>query len=68
MTEDKDDPAEKRRRELLARVYSLILSWPEPKNETPTIPDYCTQNDGDCATCPLAKGELDCEGNKYSAT
>jgi hypothetical protein len=67
MTNDKDDPEEfeNRRRKALAKVYALILSWPDPEKK---LPDYCTQNDGECATCPLAKGELDCEGNKYAAT
>jgi hypothetical protein len=35
MVEDKAGAAAKARRELLARVYALILSWPDPKDETP---------------------------------
>jgi hypothetical protein len=58
MVEDQEDPAAKARRELLDRVYALILSWPDPKDNTSSIPDYCTQNDRDCATCPLSNGEL----------
>jgi hypothetical protein len=65
MTEDTNDPAEKAERELLARVYSLILSWPDPEEQAPSIPEYCTQNAGDCAACPLARGELDCKDNRF---
>jgi hypothetical protein len=65
MAENEEDPAEKERRALLARVYRFILSLPDPRDETPAVPDYCTQNDGDCAACPLANGELDCRNNKF---
>ena len=37
---------------LLARVYTLILSWADPQEEPHTLPGYCTQNDGKCRDCP----------------
>jgi len=28
-------------------------------------PDYCTQNDGHCPSCPLANDGRDCANNKF---
>jgi hypothetical protein len=42
----------------------LKFSWPDPEKK---FLDYYTQNDGECETCALAKGVLDCGGNKYAA-
>ena len=29
------------------------------------IPTYCTQNEGECRTCPLASDGFDCAGHHY---
>lgn len=29
-------------------------------------PDYCTQNNGECATCSLSNYGRDCRNNKFS--